>query len=73
MKAKAQRKRKRVLEPRCRICGCTYMRSCPGGCGWVEGDLCTLCAGFRETLQIYIEECNRVTASSLSRLFREAA
>jgi hypothetical protein len=71
---KKKRVVRRVQEPRCRICGCTYLRSCPGGvCGWVEGDLCTVCAGFRETLQIYIEDCNRVTARSLTRLFREAA
>jgi hypothetical protein len=70
---KAKKKPVVVKEPRCRICGCTYMRPCPGGCGWLEGDLCTVCAGFRETLQIYIEQCNRVTAASLTRLFREAA
>ncbi len=73
MKTKARPTKKRVREPHCRICGCTHMRPCAGGCGWVEDDLCTVCAGFRETLQIYIEDCNRVTAASLIRLFREAA
>ena len=70
-----QKKRvaRRAQEPRCRICGCTYLRPCVSGCGWAEGDLCTVCAGFRELLQEYIEDCNRVTASSLTRLFREAA
>lgn len=29
----------------CRICGCTDMRACPGGCFWVESDLCSACAG----------------------------
>ncbi len=44
-------------------------------CDWApgQGDLCTVCAGFRETLQISIEECNRVTAASLSRLLHEEA
>lgn len=34
---------------RCRICGCTDERACPGGCSWVPdpfalGDLCSACA-----------------------------
>ncbi|MEU1813234.1 hypothetical protein [Micromonospora aurantiaca (nom. illeg.)] len=33
--------------PRCRICGCTEDRACPGGCFWVPdpqmGDLCSAC------------------------------
>ncbi|MEW6573161.1 MAG: hypothetical protein AB1374_05960 [Bacillota bacterium] len=28
----------------CRICGCTDERACPGGCYWVEPDLCSRCA-----------------------------
>jgi hypothetical protein len=31
----------------CRICGCTDLRACPGGCAWVAdpqgGDLCSAC------------------------------
>jgi hypothetical protein len=73
MKPKARPKRKRSQEPRCRICGCTYLRPCAGGCDWLEADLCTMCAGFRETLTIYVENCHRVTVASLTRLFREAA
>ena len=30
---------------RCRVCGCTDRRACPGGCSWVEADLCSVCAG----------------------------
>jgi predicted kinase len=34
--------------PRCRVCGCTDDRACPGGCWWVQdpllGDLCSACA-----------------------------
>jgi len=30
---------------RCRICGCTEDHVCPGGCYWVEWDLCSSCAG----------------------------
>lgn len=28
---------------RCRVCGCTDDRACPGGCSWVEPDLCSAC------------------------------
>jgi hypothetical protein len=28
----------------CRACGCTDARACPGGCSWVEPDLCSNCA-----------------------------
>ncbi len=27
----------------CRICGCTDDFGCPGGCYWVEDDLCSAC------------------------------
>ncbi len=28
----------------CQICGCTDDHACPGGCYWVEDDLCSVCA-----------------------------
>jgi hypothetical protein len=28
----------------CRVCGCTDERACPGGCCWVEKNLCSACA-----------------------------
>lgn len=28
----------------CRVCGCTDDRACPGGCSWVDDDLCSACA-----------------------------
>lgn len=31
-------------ERRCRQCGCTDNRACPGGCAWVEDDLCSRCS-----------------------------
>lgn len=39
------------LQRACRVCGCTAMRACPGGCSWVDplddpegrGDLCSSC------------------------------
>jgi len=30
---------------RCRVCGCTDDQACPGGCRWVDVDLCSRCAG----------------------------
>ena len=27
----------------CRVCGCSDKRACPGGCHWVEKDLCSDC------------------------------
>lgn len=27
----------------CRVCGCTELNACPGGCCWVEEDLCSAC------------------------------
>ncbi len=35
-----------VLIRRCRTCGCTQERACPGGCRWVEDDLCSRCATY---------------------------
>lgn len=29
----------------CRVCGCSQFRACPGGCYWVEDDLCSACVG----------------------------
>jgi hypothetical protein len=28
---------------RCRICGCTDLRGCAGGCNWVAANLCSQC------------------------------
>lgn len=32
-----------TFERACRMCGCTDMRACAGGCSWVEEDLCSAC------------------------------
>lgn len=29
---------------KCRVCGCDHFHPCPGGCYWVEEDLCSACA-----------------------------
>jgi hypothetical protein len=28
---------------KCRVCGCDDLHACPGGCHWVEPDLCSNC------------------------------
>lgn len=38
-----------LIEPACRVCGCTENEPCAGGCCWVEdprmlGELCSSCA-----------------------------
>lgn len=45
----------------CRVCGCTEQAACPGGCAWVEADLCSACrallarGGEAELLRAYAE------------------
>lgn len=33
-----------ATERRCRVCSCTDLQACPGGCSWVGADLCSSCA-----------------------------
>ena len=33
----------RDSERTCRVCGCSTYNACPGGCFWVEWDLCSEC------------------------------
>ena len=42
---KVLHKKETVQEHRiCRVCGCTDFSPCPGGCAWVQPDLCSSCA-----------------------------
>jgi hypothetical protein len=34
-----------LKNPTCRVCGCTDLDGCGGGCSWVESDLCSACVG----------------------------
>lgn len=36
---------------KCRVCGCDDFHACPGGCSWVESDLCSACAA-KEVLHV---------------------
>jgi hypothetical protein len=38
------KQRKKTRKHPCRKCGCTDSKPCPGGCYWVEDDLCSSCA-----------------------------
>lgn len=40
----------------CRICGCTWNNACPGGCYWVEKDLCSECVGEVNIMAKYTEQ-----------------
>lgn len=37
-------------ERTCRVCGCSQFDACPGGCYWVEADLCSRCADLKSVL-----------------------
>ncbi len=43
---KEQEELNKIFDPddrRCRVCGCTQFNACPGGCYWIEEDLCSQC------------------------------
>lgn len=44
-------------EPVCRICGCTQENACPGGCYWVEPDLCSGCANPEDYVEVFVSHC----------------
>lgn len=41
----------------CRVCGCTQNNACPGGCSWVEPDLCSDCAEPGEPVEVFMGHC----------------
>ena len=44
------------LPVRCRVCGCTDLLGCEGGCSWVEEDLCSTCAELEdEAMRLVME------------------
>ena len=43
---KEQEELNEIFDPddrRCRVCACTQFNACPGGCYWIEEDLCSKC------------------------------
>jgi len=60
------------MKQRCRFCGCTQEDGCPAGCSWVEPDLCSVCAAFRDLLKDYIDAARRPpTKATLGRMLNE--
>lgn len=59
------------MKQRCRFCRCRWEDGCPVGCSWVQSDLCSVCAGFLEDLDHYIETCRHVSKASLARMLDE--
>lgn len=64
---------------RCRRCGCTDTRACPGRCWWVEPDLCSSCApidpgsGFAlDPGRVDLEDDLRVQLAALDDLMGDA-
>ncbi|QAT44140.1 hypothetical protein EQM06_09660 [Aminipila luticellarii] len=48
----AEKKLEGLKNRKCRVCGCTQDHACPGGCYWVEDDLCSKCAGTEQIQEI---------------------
>ncbi len=60
-----------IEERKCRVCGCTQNNACPGGCYWIERDLCSNCAVCEhcgktgEEIDIYkCETCGKITCGN---------
>jgi len=54
---------------RCRVCGCTEVDACEGGCAWEQGekDLCSTCGTVVRALLKWNEEARRPTLAALLR------
>jgi monomeric isocitrate dehydrogenase len=57
--------RKKVRK--CRICGCTAEQACPGGCYWVNYDLCSKCVD-KEKSTLTRVELKSKTGLNLTRV-----
>lgn len=45
------------MTQRCRVCGCSNLSACTGGCWWVEDDLCSSCRGTEPMTVIRFTGC----------------
>jgi hypothetical protein len=65
-----QVKRDRKGLTRCRVCGCTEVDACSGGCSWVPGEanLCTTCD---ETAGSMVVWCLNARRANMAGLMRE--
>lgn len=48
-------KKEGIEVPLCRKCGCWELHACPGGCFWVETDLCSACAS-PEQVEAFLDQ-----------------
>lgn len=52
---------------RCRVCGCTQIDACPGGCGWAYANLCTICDQAAQALVTWMQDSRRPMWEPLKR------
>ena len=62
------------MSGRCRFCGCTEERACPGGCSWVNRELtiCSACARIDRAWQLREVERNPNLMRAFARGFMVA-
>ncbi|HGM6050898.1 TPA: helix-turn-helix domain-containing protein [Stenotrophomonas maltophilia] len=66
-----------ATERRCRVCSCTDLQACPGGCSWVGADLCSSCAtaagaGAEGTMAVVVRQRLLIAGSSIKLSRTEA-
>ncbi|ENE2730594.1 TPA: helix-turn-helix domain-containing protein [Stenotrophomonas maltophilia] len=66
-----------ATERRCRVCSCTDMQACPGGCSWAGPDLCSSCAtaagaGAEGTMAVVAHQRLLIAGSSIKLSRTEA-
>ena len=54
-------KTKKKTVRKCRMCGCTEKKACPGGCFWVGKDLCSECATLSQVGIFFITQFYNVS------------
>jgi hypothetical protein len=52
---------------RCRVCGCTQIDACPAGCGWADGNLCTICDAAAQAIVGWMYDSRRPNRTALWR------
>lgn len=52
---------------RCRVCGCTQVDACLGGCSWVDDDLCSTCGAAVDALRAWLMDARRANKTALWR------
>jgi len=54
-------------EPRCIVCGCTENDACQGGCSWVTGEVCSVCASAVISIITWMRRARRISRAALWR------